>query len=511
MTLREFWGLVLFSRWIVVGLTVVGLLGGLAYAARAVPTYSAQAVVAYASPDELLKLGVTVNPDSYVLQSTAVLDRVKKSLADRNSFREIKAEDGMAPNTLVITAYATSPADAKTAANTAATAYVEDMQRQFDDSIRSMDARAVSLEQLLPDDPAAGDDNTVSGAEYASVMSQYRELTGKIAAALVAPPPAAVRTAAVKATLSSIPSLVMVAVGALLGAFLGVAAAVVRNALDTKVRSTASIDRIGETALGVLSDVGPNERASSEVERLPVAGRTANAFTQSIRELRTALQATMTYTDGSMLVVAPVQPGVPGGFVTANLAASFALSGRRVIVVSGDLRQPSLTPLLLPGGQPRPDPSGTVATLIPNLRVVLPLHTPLDPADFLATAQVRQRLDDLRASADLLVMDAPPVMVAADAAILSAYADATLVIAAEGSTRLNVVEEALTRLRAAGGRPLGVVVASDQVRGGYQPEYSYAGDASHSTWAGPPTTWSSSGRGGDPTPTSTLPAQTILP
>ncbi|MCL2091954.1 MAG: CpsD/CapB family tyrosine-protein kinase [Micrococcales bacterium] len=504
MTLREFWALVLFSRWIVIGLTVLGLLGGMLYALQSVQTYSAQAFVQYASPDELLKIGVSVNPDTYVLQSTAVLDKVKSEMADPDGLQEIKAEEGLAPNTVVITAYATSVADAKKAANTAAAEYVAAMQRQFDNSITAMDAKAVALSELLPE--GAADENTLAGAEYASVITQYQALTSQIASALVAPPPASVRTAAVKATLSSVPRRVMAVVGALLGAFLGVAAAVVRNALDTKLRSTASIGRIGETALGVLSDVGPNERASRETERLPVAGRTANAFTQSIRELRTALQATMTYTDGSMLVVTAVQPGVPGGFVTANLAASFALSGRRVIVVSGDLRQPSLTSLLLPEGRPRPDPSGTVPTRVPNLRVVLPLHTPLDPADYLATAQVRQRLDDLRASADLLVMDAPPVMVAADAAILSAYADATLVIAAEGSTRLNVVEEALTRLRAAGGRPLGVVVASDQVRGGYQPEYSFAGDAGHSTWTGPPTY-----SGGDPTPTSSLPAQTILP
>ncbi|MDR3068579.1 MAG: hypothetical protein LBU50_03660 [Cellulomonas sp.] len=507
MTLRDFWALVLFSRWIVVGLTVLGLAGGGLYAMWAVPTYSAQTVVAYASPDELLKLGVSLNPDTYVLQSTVVLDKVKADLGDPDSLREIKAAEGTAPNTVVITAYATSPADAKTAANTAAKEYVANLQQQFNDGIDEMQAKADDLLERLPEGTTE-DDDTVAGAEYASVMAQYRERTGQIAAALVAPPPASVRAEAVKATLSSVPSPVMVAVGALLGVFVGVAAAVVRHALDTKVRSTTSIGRIGETALGVLSDVGPNERAYRETSRLPVAGRTANAFTQSVRELRTALQATMTYTDGSMLVVTTVQPGLPSGFVTANLAASFALSGRRVIVVSGDLRQPSLIPLLLPEGRPRPDPSGTVPTRVPNLRVVLPPHTPLDPADYLATAQVRQRLDDLRASADLLVMDAPPVMVAADAAILAAYADATLVIAAEGATRLNVVEEALTRLRVAGGRPLGVVIASDQVRGGYQPEYSFGGDAGHTTWTGPPTTHRG---GGDPTPTSSLPAQQILP
>ncbi len=505
MTLREFWALVLFSRWIVIGLTVLGMAGGLAYAMRAVPTYSAHTVVAYASPDQLLNLGVTVNPDTYMLQSSAVRAQVESAMSDPDNFREIKAEDGTAPNTMVVTAYATSPGDAKKAANAAAAAYVADMVEQYNSSIKSLETQVGVLAGQLPDQ--IGDDNTLAGVEASATLAQIQALTSQIAEAKVAPPPASVRTGAVKASLSSVPNKVMVAVGALLGAFLGVAAAVVRHALDTKLRSAASIRRIDETALGVLSDVGPNERASRESERLPVAGRTANAFTQSIRELRTALQATMTYTDGSMLVVTAVQPGVPGGFITANLAASFALSGRRVIVASGDLRQPSLIQLLLPEGRPRPDPSGTVATRVPNLRVVLPLHTSLDPADFLATVQVRQRLDDLRASADLLIMDAPPVMVAADAAILAAYADATLAVAAEGSTRLNVVEEALTRLRAAGGRPLGVVIASDQVRGGYQAEYSFVGDAGQSTWSGPPTGY----RGGDPTPTASLPAQTILP
>ncbi|MCL2848808.1 MAG: CpsD/CapB family tyrosine-protein kinase [Micrococcales bacterium] len=505
MTLREFWGLVLFSKWLLVALTFVGFGGGLFYAWWSVPTYSAQTVVRYTSPDELLKYGVTINPDPYVIQSTTVQNKIKAAMVDGRSLREVKADEGEAPNTVVITAYATSRTDVRTAANAAASEYIAELKRQYDDSVTIQQAQAAELLRSMPVDP--GVDDPAASAEYDALMAQYRALSSQIAAAKVAPDPASVRTAAVKSTLSSIPSAVMVAVGALLGAFIGVAGAVVRNALDTKLHSTASVARIGETSLGVLSDVGRNARASEEDnERLPVAGRTANAFTQSIRELRTALQATMTYTDGSMLVVTSVEPGVPSGFITANLAASFALSGRRVIVVSGDLRQPTLNLLLMPDGRPRPDPSGTVPTRVPNLRQVLPLHTPLDPADYLATAQVRERLDDLRASADLLVMDAPPVLVAADAAIVSAYADATLLIAAEGTTRLNAVEEALTRLRAAGGRPLGVVVASDQVRGGYQAEYSYSSDAGHTTWSGP-----SLSSQYDSTATSSLPAQHLLP
>jgi len=479
--------LVLFSKWLVFAMTLLGLAGGLFYAWWAIPTYSSQCTVAYTSPDDLAaKYGVLVNVDPNIIQSTASIAKIKQSLSQPGNFQAVEAVAGESTNTLVFTARATSPVDARNAAKAAAATYIGDLTNQFQASLKQQEAKAAALWRTVPE-YVEGDEG--GKAERDAIVSQYREMRGQIAAASQAPPPATVRIAAQKASLSSVSPPIIVAVGALLGMFLGIAAAVVRNALDTRLRSTASVTRIGETSLGALSDVGPNARAfDDDDEMLPVAGRTANAFTQSIRELRTALQATMTYTDGSMLVITAVQPGVPTGFITANLAASFALSGRRVIVVSGDLRQPTLNMLLMPDGRPRADPSGTVPTRVPNLRVVLPLHTPLDPADFLATSQVRERLDDLRASADLLVMDAPPVLVAADAAIVSAYADATLLVAAEDTTRLNAVEDALTRLRAAGGRPLGVVVASDQVRGNYQAEYSFAGDAGHTTWVGPPVT-----------------------
>src|SRR5690606_25675294 len=82
---------------------------------------------------------------------------------------------------------------------------------------------------------------------------------------------------------------------------------------------------------------------------LPVDGRTATPFTESIRELRTAIQATE---EGSALtiVVSATEPDAPRSFIVANLAASWALSGRDTIVMSGDLRRSDLEGLL-----PAPD------------------------------------------------------------------------------------------------------------------------------------------------------------
>jgi tyrosine-protein kinase Etk/Wzc len=188
------------------------------------------------------------------------------------------------------------------------------------------------------------------------------------------------------------------------------------------------------------------------------------------------LASSLTGTDGAMLLVTAVGSRTGTASVTANLAASFALSGRRVIVMSGDLRRPGLVDLLLPEGRTRPDPLDSVPTRVPNLRVVLPLVSPVDPADLLATDSVRERLDDLRASADLLVMDAPPVLVAPDAAILSGYADATVVLAQEGSTTVGQVIDVLDRLRQADGTPAGVVITSDHVRSDVRAEHTVVGD-----------------------------------
>jgi Mrp family chromosome partitioning ATPase len=236
--------------------------------------------------------------------------------------------------------------------------------------------------------------------------------------------------------------------------------------------------RLSGTAVALRTFEGEGE--------LPVARREATAYTRSVRELRTALQAAVENDSGSaVIVVTAADLETPRSFVAANLAASWALSGRSVVVLSGDLRQPRLNSLLPAASQAPGRGSRTtgrsrtaaVPTAIPHLSVHPALRTELDPADYLASDEVRGLIDQLRRTADVVIIDAPPMLVAADATILGAYADGVLLAVTLGHTPMGAVEESAERLRAANARLLGLSLdgAVERRQVAYEATYAFAG------------------------------------
>jgi capsular exopolysaccharide synthesis family protein len=179
-------------------------------------------------------------------------------------------------------------------------------------------------------------------------------------------------------------------------------------------------------------------------------------------------------------------PGVGEGKTAtlANLAVVFAQAGERVLLVSCDLRRPrigsffgleeheGLTSVLL--GQrtleqtllPVPDldrlsllPAGPVA---PN------------PAELLNSAHAQEIFTRLRNQYDLVLIDSPPVLPVTDAAILSQYADATLILAAAGQTRRSDLHRAVEKLDQVGAKILGTVLNKVNKQTGTYYGYTYA-------------------------------------
>jgi hypothetical protein len=155
------------------------------------------------------------------------------------------------------------------------------------------------------------------------------------------------------------------------------------------------------------------------------------------------------------------------------------------VVLSGDLRQPRLN-ALLPASAEAPVRTGrgggrartaAVPTAIPHLSVHPALQTELDPADFLASEDVRALVEQLRSTADVVIIDAPPMLVAADATILGSYADGVLLAVTLGHTPTGAVEESAERLRAANAALLGLSVdgAAERRHVTYEATYAYAG------------------------------------
>lgn len=509
MTLQELLRTVWFGRWLVAVSLVAAVVGATLYLSRQEEVYRSRATVQLVGSEVLDAAGVSLDSDPSVVPGTAVAEAVAEAVGDPVTVSEVTGALSATytqdtTDRVAVSALNADPDRAVALADAAALAYVAEMQAQFDRGIAAMRSRlgvlGTSIEEnrVAIDLQGGGTDDSTSTtdlleAQYAASMEEYQGLLSQIAAAQVVASPASIRQAAGPAQLESVSPLVAYLVAGLGGTVIGVGLAIARRGLDTKVRTAAAARHsAGVPVLARLQASTPALRVYLASGDLPVAIRTATPFTQSVRELRTALQAAVEGTDGAVIVVTSAGVEVPRSFFAANLAASFALSGRSVIALSGDLRQPRLNAMLpaVPSdpeadkagaGASTPDPSGIElrATSIPHLRVHPALLTELDPADYLASDDVRDLIDRLRASADVVIVDAPPILVAADAAILGGYADGVLLAATAGETQLTAVEEAAGRLLAANARLLGVVLdgADDRRRAAYATTYSYTGHA----------------------------------
>lgn len=134
----------------------------------------------------------------------------------------------------------------------------------------------------------------------------------------------------------------------------------------------------------------------------------------------------------------------------ANLAVTMAQSGRRTIVVDTDLRRPALHELF--GAQMSPGLTDAMMaaagdlplqkTAVENLWLLSSGPKPPNPADLLGAERMAQIIAQLTEQADIVLFDAPPVMAAADAAILGARVDGVLLVIQAGKTRRDHSERA---------------------------------------------------------------------
>jgi non-specific protein-tyrosine kinase len=140
----------------------------------------------------------------------------------------------------------------------------------------------------------------------------------------------------------------------------------------------------------------------------------------------------------------------------ANLAVTLAQSGRRTVLIDADLRRPSqhtiwgldneqgLTTMLLEDTALEQPPMAE--TEVENLHVMCSGPLPPNPVDVLASAKMDQVLGRLLGSADVLVFEAAPVLVAADTLVLGQKLDGVLLAVKANKTRRDHTSKAQLQL-----------------------------------------------------------------
>lgn len=268
----------------------------------------------------------------------------------------------------------------------------------------------------------------------------------------------------------------------LLGLFIGAGLTLLIDSLNSSLRRTSDVERV--LRLPTLGSIPELEKAGVTRRRLPsllpvFKGHRTNgsdksrlvdpstpAF-ESFRSLRTSLIFSHAVKSLRSIVVTSAAPGDGKTTVVSNLAAAFAQQGMKVLAVDCDLRRGRLhSAFNLPRTPGLTDLVTGQATLeeviretsIPNLSLMAAGTRPPNPSELLGSDPVRHLLAQIGNQFDLMILDTPPVLAAADAPILGSIVDGVIVLVRMGITDKNAAKRALERLNVVGARVLGTVL-----------------------------------------------------
>jgi capsular exopolysaccharide synthesis family protein len=254
---------------------------------------------------------------------------------------------------------------------------------------------------------------------------------------------------------------VTLALGLLLGLALGAGAALLVETAFPKVVSPSDAEEASD--LPLVATVRKNGVRRTP---MPVVDRPFSPAAEDYRRVGTALERQGLGSDIQVLAVASADPGDGKTMLAANLAHSLARQGRAVVLVSSDMRQPQVEKLLGLGQLPglaealQDDPLPAIALLVSinDHLLVLPAGMPSKhPGELLASKRLHETIQTLR-QMGVVILDTPPARNSADAIALSSVADATLLVARAGVTRMRSLREATGGLRRDRIRQLGVVL-----------------------------------------------------
>lgn len=248
-------------------------------------------------------------------------------------------------------------------------------------------------------------------------------------------------------------------VGTLLGLVAGLILAAVFEVFDRTLKSVAQADAsLGAPLLGVV----PKRRGRT----LVLSADNSKAEGEPYRSLRTAVRFLDPDRPVKTLMITSPSPDDGKTTTAVNLAVALALSGERVIVMDADLRRArlaeafgldrsvGLTSVVL--GQATLDEA--IQDWRPNLKVLASGPLPPNPSEILGSQFVNNLLGELAQWADVVIIDAPPVLPVADAVTLGTQVDGVVLVVRHGHTLRGAAAAARRRLDAVGVRVLGYVL-----------------------------------------------------
>jgi len=496
--------------WLILGCTVVAALAAFIVSSQLPPVYSASATL-------LVRLAPSsgINEYTAVLTSERLATTYSKMITGRPVMEEVIQQMGL-PETagqlakrvkvevlrdtqlVRVSVEDTDPARAADIANTIATVFVKQtqaiQQSRYADSLTSLQAQMDELARLIQEtqielerlgEPRTEQDKARK-AQLESILAGYRNtyvglvqsyeqlrLTASQSTdTLIVFEEARVPTEPVRPR-----KLMNTALAGVLGAMVSVGAAFVIEYLDDTLKTPDDVNRT--LGLPTLSAIGRLEEGQNE---LIMTADPLSPVSEAFRVLRTNIRYSSVDRPLQVLLVTSSGPAEGKSVVAANLATALAQAGLRTVLLDADMRRSRIHHIF--GLHPREGLAGALLagstdgrlqpTEVEGLSILPVGEKPPNPVELLGSQRMRELREELLKSFDAIVVDSPPVLIGADAAVLGQMVDGVLLVVNAGETRRDMARQAVESLRQVGANVIGVVLNRVPTRrGGYYYYYPY--------------------------------------
>ena len=295
------------------------------------------------------------------------------------------------------------------------------------------------------------------------------------------------------------PKTLIVALAAVGGFALGVLLVFGLHSLDNSLKTVAEVEqRLGLPVLGSLPLIKPGKRgvatrakpaagALSFFKNLVLLSDPEGAAAENFRSLRAAIELLGKEKDHRVVLFCSAITNEGKTFTSCNYAVSLAQQGLKTLLIDADLRLPAVHERF-----ELPEKSmGLIEHVslnvawdeviqrgvIENLDVLLPGVKSPNPAEFLSGDGLKDVIRQALTKYDRIVLDSPPVNAVSDTLLIAPYVQAICLVVRAKTTPVGAVERALSLLRMAKARPVGVVfncIPTDWKSPYSMPKYYYA-------------------------------------
>ncbi|HGY4332198.1 polysaccharide biosynthesis tyrosine autokinase [Klebsiella aerogenes] len=240
--------------------------------------------------------------------------------------------------------------------------------------------------------------------------------------------------------------ILVIVIGIILGLFISVGLVLIRVVLRRGIESPEQLEELGVNVYASVpvsewltkQNSGKIKRNKNQSSTLLAVENPADLAVEAIRSLRTSLHFAMMEAKNNVLMISGASPNAGKTFISTNLAAIIALTGKKVLFVDADLRKGYVHKML---GKQHAKGLSEILSGQESIEKVIERvpggefdyigrgQIPPNPAELLMHTRFSDMIEWASSNYDLVIVDTPPILAVTDAAIIGRYAGTTLLVA----------------------------------------------------------------------------------